>query len=44
MAEIVGPAHPRASAGHFADLDDPRAAAAVITLAVRRILSCDLTD
>jgi hypothetical protein len=31
-------------AEHFAAVADGRAAAAVMTLAVRRILSCDLTD
>ena len=43
MVDAVGPTHPRASAEHFAALDDGRAANAVIALAGRRILSCALT-
>ncbi len=43
MVDAVGPTHPRASAEHFAALDDGRAAHAVIALAGRRILSCALT-
>ncbi|HZD97118.1 MAG TPA: hypothetical protein VE132_03040, partial [Micromonosporaceae bacterium] len=42
MVDTVGPTHPRASAEHFAVLDDGRAVRAVLTLAARRILSCDL--
>ena len=42
MVDAVGPTHPRASAGHFAALDDGRAANAVTALAARRILSCGL--
>jgi hypothetical protein len=43
MADVVGPTNPRASSEHFAALDDGRAATAVMALAARRILSCDLT-
>jgi hypothetical protein len=43
VADGVGPTHPRASATQFAALDDGRAATAVIALADRRILSCELT-
>ena len=44
MADAVGPTHPRASAQHFAALDDGRAAAAAIALADRTILSSDLVN
>jgi hypothetical protein len=42
-ADGVGPTHPRASSNQFAVLDDGYAATAVMALADRRILSCDLT-
>ncbi len=42
MGDTVGPTHPRCSAEHFAALDDGRAVTAVLALATRRILSCDL--
>ncbi len=44
MADAVGPTHPRASAEHFAALDDGRAATATMALAARRILSSDLVN
>ncbi len=44
MADAVGPTHPRASAVHFAALDDGRAVTAVMALAAHRILNGDLVD
>ena len=44
IADAFGPTHPRASAQHFAALDDGRAARAVVALADRRILSSDLVN
>ena len=43
VADGIGPTHPRASAKQFAALDDGRAATAVMALADRRILSCELS-
>jgi hypothetical protein len=42
MADVIGPTHPRASAQHFAALDDGRAVTAVMALADHQILSSDI--